>query len=217
MPLVCPCPPVSEITDIPADSCIKRIGQVQKFLLQRTYSSGATLNVITIGSTAPTLLATWTDLMAATDNTKIQATPFVTEPAFEQGEQIAYGGGNETPDGITINMGRNPTPFTGSFLDLDPSIEIALQAYECEKRNLSVYLINEADQIIGITDDLTTPTTMRGIPLRSFFISDRVPGGKEVPDKNFVGFQFTPNWSNYLYFVTPTAFSPILQLNAGIS
>lgn len=207
---LCGCAPSAEIQDISTATTKERLGQIQKFMLQRT-KDGSTVNSITIGTSNPNLLATWTALKSATDNTKVQTSPYVENPAFEAGEAREYGGGNETIGGIPITIGRSPSSFNGEFLDMPQSVIEELKKYECED-GISVFLINECGAIIGLTDDHTTPTTFKGIPVRSFFVSDKMIGGYDSVDKNMVKWMFLPNWSDKLHVVTPSDFEALTQL-----
>lgn len=208
--MLCACPPAAAITDISSDDCKENIGQVQKIVLQRR-KDGANLNWIPIATSDPALLATWTALKAAVDNTKVQTTPFIQNPTSETGEAIEFGGGNQTISGIPLVVGRNASTFEAQFYQVKQAIIKEIKAFECEKE-LSVFLINEDGQIIGLTDDTTTPTQFRGIPIRSFFVSDKRLGGFEEPDSNTVSWGFEPNWSDDLYIVEPTDFDALTQI-----
>lgn len=202
--LQCACPPAAAITTIPTDNCLERVGQIQKIGIQRT-KDGATENIITIATTNPNVLATWTGLKGATDNTKVQFTPFIQEPTSEAGEAREYGGGNATLNGIPIILGSNPSPFEAKLIDIRQDIAEALKGYMCEKE-LSVFLVT-ADKVWGLANDVTNVTTFKGIPIQSFFVSDKVIGGYEEVDYNMVKWSFAPNWSDKLYGVTPTDFT----------
>lgn len=210
MALLCGCPPDAQIPTIPTDECIERIGQIQKFLVQRT-KNGAVVNEIDIAASNPNLLATWTALKAATDSTKVQTSPYIQEPVNEAGEAREYGGGNQTLGGIPITIGRNPSTFEAAFVDVKQKIIKELKKYECEKE-LSIFLLNEHGQIIGITDDPDTPAKFKGIPVRSFFVSDKRMGMYEEVDKNMVKWSFLPNWSDNLHIVNPSDFDALAAL-----
>ena len=93
------CPPAGAPQSIGVSSCLERFGEIQKIILQRTYDDG-TLNTITIATANPNLLATWTALLAAVDNTKCQVTPFINAMNNEVGEPITIGGVGATVGGI---------------------------------------------------------------------------------------------------------------------
>lgn len=205
--LVCACPEASEIEDIPAVSCIERFGQIQKLILQRT-KSGSTVNEIVIATTDPKLLATWTALLAASDETKVQVTPTIAAPNNEAGEARTYGGGNTTPSGVEIILGSNPSPFTAEFLDTPQNVIAAIKKYRCET-GLSIMLVNERGQIGCWADDTVTPTKIKGFPAQSFFVGDKIMGNFEEPDKNPLSWNFLPDWSDNFHILTPTDFSAL--------
>lgn len=210
MSLICDCPAATAITSFASDACLERFGQIQRFGVQRTKSAGA-LNEIVIATDDPEELATWTALKAAVDSTKVQFSTFIQEPAAPAGEAREYGGGNATIGGTPILLGSNPTPFSAAFLDVKQSVILSMKGLMCEKE-LSVFLITENGQIIGLTDNHTTPTTFRGIPIKSFYLSDKQMGMFEEPDKNFVRWSFVPGWSDYLYAVSPSDFEALTEL-----
>ena len=208
--MICDCPQADAIQTIPSDECVENLGQIQRYGVQRR-KSGATENWINIATTDPELLATWTALKAAADSTKVQFSPIFGNPTTEPGEAIEFGGGNETPGGIPIVVGRQPTTFEAVFYRLKQYIVKALKSYECEVA-ISVFLVTEAGQIAAIADDPQNPTMIKGIPIRGYFVSDKGLGGREAPDVNNVKWQFEPNWSDNLVLITPSDFDPISAL-----
>lgn len=205
------CPPTGAPQSIGVSDCLERFGEVQKIILQRTYNDG-TLNVITIATNNPNLLATWTALLAATDETKCQITPFIHAMNNEVGDPITIGGVGATVGGIEKNIGSNASLLTGEFHDEERKVMADIKVYNREK-NLSVFLVNENGDIGGIADDLDTPTTFRGIPiLDTFFLSDKKLGMKADVDKDFVRWSFLPNWSDKFYIVTASDFTPVVDL-----
>jgi hypothetical protein len=209
MPL-CTCPVGDELVDIPVENCPESLGQVQKLLFQRIYSSGSTKNKFTIASANPNLLASWTALTGASDGTKITVSPFINQPETEAGAPREYGGGNATLGGIPIILGSEPTTFTCMLLQAKQTIIKAMKEYSCE--NLGVYLVDEFGKIGGIADDNGTPTEFYPIPVNQFFVGDKTLGGYEAPDSNTLQFSFLPNWSNEFYLVSPSDFDPLTEL-----
>jgi hypothetical protein len=53
---ICTCPLGAEISDITIPSCPEYLGQIQKVIFQRTYSSGSTENKFVVASTDPASL-----------------------------------------------------------------------------------------------------------------------------------------------------------------
>ncbi len=205
------CPPVGAPQSIGVSECLERFGEIQKIILQRTYDDG-TLNNIVIATTNPNLLATWTTLLAATDNTKAQVTPFINALLNEVGDPIEIGGVGQTVGGIAKKIGSNASTWSGEFHDEERKVMADIKIYNREK-NLSVFLMNEHGDIGGITDDLDAPTTFRGIPiLDTFFLTDKKFGGGADVDKDFVSWSFLPNWSDKFHIVTAADFTPVTDL-----
>lgn len=199
--LLCSCPLSAAIPTIDASSgCIERFGQIQRIILQRTFSTGSTLNTIPVASVE--LLATWTALKAATDGTKIQMTPRFGNPTHEAAAPRRAGGGNQTPGGVEIILGSSASPFTAEFQDLPQSQAKAIKSFRCED-GLSLFLVNEAGQIGCIADDNESISTLRGIPVRSFFVGDKVFGNYENYDMNPIEWQFEPDWSENFTVISP--------------
>lgn len=212
MALLCGCPPAAAITTPDIQECYEDIGQIQRLLFQRKYSSGTTQNSFTIASANPNLLASWTPLLAAVDGTKVVQTPYIQGVEMAPGEPVTFGGGNDTLGGIETIVAVDPSTFSGMF-HRRSQIEIDnMKALMCEI--LSVYFIDEYGRIIGLADDNDSATTFKGFPVAegTLFIGDKVFGGRTQPDMNALRFQLLPNWSDNLYVVTPTNFNPLDNL-----
>ena len=205
----CGCPAASEVTDVPDDDCVTRIGEVQRVGIQRTLTATA-INWITIASTNPNLKLTWTDLQSASDSTKVQFTPIVHAPNHDTSGRREAGGAGARAGGITTILGNSPSPFNAELHDIKVEIEDALKDYRCEKA-VSVFLINEVKKIWGLVDDLGTPLTFRGIPAKAFWLSDRQFGQHAQHDKHMLSWMFEPEFSKLLYAVTPL-FDPLIEL-----
>ena len=203
--LLCGCPQAAAIPDIPDSSCPEDFGQVQKVMFQREKSAGVK-NVIA----DPALLASWTPLLTAADGTKVVQSPFLAAPTTEPGAVKEYGGGNETPNGIAIVVGREPTKFTANMLQVNQRAAAAMKQLSCD--DLTVYLIDEFGAIICLADDVENPTEYFGIPIKSLFVGDKALGGFDNPDMNGVSWSFLPNWSDNLVRVTPADFDALTDL-----
>ena len=141
MGLLCACPASAALAAVPTEACLESLGQIQKVLFQRLDGvTAGTLNSFTISSANPNLLASWTPLLTAADNTKVVASPYINAPVFEPGAAREYGGGNETLGGIPIIVGREPTTFTGTILRVAQKTIAALKTFQCD--NVGVFLID---------------------------------------------------------------------------
>lgn len=208
--LLCTCPQSAATETIPSFTCPENWGQLQKFIIQRR-KNGAIENVIVDATDDPTVLATWTSLKAAVDSTKIQVSPYFVSGTLEPGDMIEEGGGNDSIGGIADNVGTNPTPFTGRFKSMPQTIIKAIKKYACESE-LSIFFINERNQIIGRTSDPATNADFKGFPIRSFFCSDLGGTGFGVSNFNNFKWQFLPDWSDDARLVTP-AFDALALLS----
>ena len=208
---ICSCPISSALTAITVNACKEDIGQIQKILFQRKFSTGTTLNTFVIGTTNPNVLATWTTVTTATDGTKVVVSPYIQAPETEAGAAVTYGGGNATLGGVAEIVGRESTKFTAELLWKHQSVVTSLKNLQCE--DIAIYLIDEYGQIIGLADDNTSATNFYPIPVRAFFVGDKTFGGFENPDKNMISWEFAPNWSDQLYVITPaTGFDPLADI-----
>lgn len=210
MSLLCNCPQDAAIADIPISECPESIGQVQKVIFQRIFSTGSTKNKFVIASANPNVLASWTPLLAAADGTKVVQSPYLQAPTTEPGAARTYGGGNETLGGVELIIGREPTSFTGNILRASQDTIAALKQYQCE--NVGVFLVDEHGRIAMLVDDRTTPTAYFPIPISALFVGDKSLGGLEAPDMNVISWKFFPNWSDNLVLISPTDFNALSDL-----
>lgn len=198
--LLCGCPPEESMETINPVTCLERVGEVQKLIIQRTYN-GNVLNQMTVSDA--TLLATWMVLGTAGDSTKIVATPETHEAKFEPGEARTYTG----LGGIPIPFGRKHTSFTAKFIEIPQSTIEKVKKIGCEPK-VSVFLISEHGGIVGLVDDHDNPTQFRGIPIRAFFVADKGIGDFDNPDSNMVSAAFLAGWSDKLHIIKPADFDP---------
>ena len=205
---LCGCVPGAEISDVANRATLQNFGEIQKLIVQRTYNSGV-FNSLTIGVNNPNIKATWSTLIAAADDTKVVTTPYIHGLKNEAGDPIQFGGPGETVGGVAQNIGKNPTSFEGMLYGAWQSTAAALEGWHCE--SLSVYFINECGDIAGVVDDPVTPTTFRGFPLAdsTWYVSDKVMGGKTAPDSNKIQWSFLPNWSSGFGVIDTTDFNPL--------
>lgn len=197
------CPPAAQPGDITVDACPFDVGQTYKLIFQRQFSSGTTLNVMTVSDAA--LLATWTDRLTATNSTKVQVTPVIHGPTFEPGDVIEFGSGNEVADAIPITVGLDPTNFQANLFRISSMSKESLASWEGEV--MAVYLIDEHGRIWGVTDSNSSPSNFYPIPVQQYSIADRKIGGKVEPDAHVIKFKLPARWDNKLYPITPSDFA----------
>ena len=209
---LCQCPRGASIPTIPASDCPESFGQIQKVAFQRLYGADGAKNGFQLPAADIKLKASWTAALTAADSKKIAVSPYVQAPTTEPGAPRTFGGGNETLGGVEMVIGREPTAFTGVLRQLPQSVIKTLKALECEE--LGVYIFDENGNI-GALNDGKTPAFYTPIPIRAFFVSDKVLGGYEAPDSNNVQWSFLPNWSDNLEMIAPTDFNPLNDLRAA--
>lgn len=202
MGMNCGCPAGAHITDLDNVTCAEGMGQIQKVIIQRIFSSGTTKNsVATTGNTSILYKATLTALFAAADGTKMVITPFLQNPESTPGEARTFGGGNQTVNGVEIVLGTNPSEFTGVMYEVPQSIIAQMKDYMCE--NVGVYYIDEYGSIAG--KDLGN-STIGPIPIQSLFVGDKKFGGFDEPDSNTISWKHAGNWSDDLLIVKSDSF-----------
>lgn len=199
----CACPLPAAITTIPDVTCGLSIKQIQKFIIARRSDQ----LIATLASAA--LLASWTPLLAAVDNTKVQVSPFVESVVIPPSEPILEGGDdNTTIDGAPIVVGAGQIRATGLFAELSSAALVALKTYNCES-DLMIGFINQDGKIWGSSPDGVKFTLL---PITSFFVSDAGNEGLNTRDKSPVGFNLRYGWRDKLVAVVPTDFDARFDL-----
>ena len=208
MGLNCGCPAGAHLADLQIADCKESLGQIQKVIIQRRFSSAGVLNKIAATDIkSKTAMAA---LAAAADGTKIIISPYIQNPTTTPGEARTFGGGNQTLGGIEIVIGREATSFEGIIYQEKQSTIKTMKEYSCE--DIGVYLIDENGNIGAIKNG--TKDEYHSIPLRSFFVGDKNLGGYEEPDSNTIKWSFLPNWSDDLEIIKQTDmdYNPLTDL-----
>lgn len=211
MGLVCNCPLGASLPDVPLYDCPESFGQLQKVVFQRLESAAGKKNAFVKSESDITKKASWTALLEAEDGTKVVVSPYITAPTTEVGAARTYGGGNDTVGGVEINIGREPTAFSGTLLQEHQSTIKALKELQCEG-SLGIYLIDENGEIGAIADNPDEPANYYPIPIYGLFVGDKNLGGLEAPDSNAISWKFMPNWSDNLVRVKPEDFNALTDL-----
>lgn len=206
MGLNCGCPAGTHLADLTIAECKESLGQIQKVIIQRIYSSAGTKNAIPAESIKTK--TAMTALFSAADGTKLIISPYIQNPATEPGAARTFGGGNQTLGGVEIVIGREPTAFTGVIYQEAQSTIKTMKQYSCE--NIGVYLIDENGNIGAIKNG----TSYEPIPVGKFFVGDKNLGGFEEPDSNAIEWSFFPNWSDDLEIVKASTldYNPLTDL-----
>jgi len=193
-----------------SNGCLQ-IGEVRKLIFQRKYSSGTTLNELTIASANPNLIASWTPLLTAVNGTKAIVTPFeIDNPVFEPGQVYEEGGPGETAGGIPKFVGFGPGKFTCKVTArVSKTIEELRKLYG---EDLTVHLINGFGRIIMSADANSSPTKARGIDIKELKVSGRQGDAINTRGFNTLEFYLPDGWDNVLYEVTPSDFNALTGL-----
>ena len=216
---VCPCPANAALPDIPCVECPERFGQIQKVAFQRLRADDGSRNKFnsTAGWSVIDNIANWQTLMTAADSSKVVISPYIYSPTQESGAPRTFGGGNDSLGGVEEIIGREPSTFTGSLRNIPQAIAKLLKSLQCEGGdNLGVYLIDENGNVEGLTDGDSSTGYIYPIPIRAFFVGDKVHGGIDNPDTNAIQWSFLPNYSDDLHIFVLETFNPLTDLcNVG--
>lgn len=193
------------IETIEKPDCFENFGQIVFMGFQKQFN-GATRNAISATGDAHTLKATYTALIDANDQTKLQISPETTDVRNEPGTLREFGSDNRVRGGVPYVIGLNRSAFTGMFDRLPQKIVAQLKSYACVK-NVGLFLINEYGQIGCLADDPANPTEYYGIPIRSFAVMDKKFGGYAEVDGNAFSFSALTDWSDKFVVINPADFS----------
>lgn len=205
MQVACPLP--AALTDIPVSACPFRFDQIVRVLYQRrqTATSFATEALMKV-------LANWTALTAATDDTKVVVSPIFSGFVIPSSEPITVGGNdNSTFNGIREYYGEGAVTATGNFKNISSDVKAAMQLLTQESlassvgvSNLTAYFVNK-DGVIFYTDD------QRGIPVYNARIGSVGSEGLNAPNVTPFGFDLQPEWDTAIKAVIPS-FDPLTEL-----
>ena len=216
--ITCPCPANASLPDIECVKCPERFGQIQKVAFQRLTDDSGKRNKFssTVGWDTIDDIANWQSAMASANSSKIVISPYIYSPTQETGAPRTFGGGNDSLGGVEEIIGREPSAFTGSLRNIPQSVAKILKTLQCESEagNLGVYLIDENGNVEGLSDPDATSRDgyIYPLPIRAFFVGDKVHGGIDNPDTNAIQWSFLPNYSDELHIFPITTFNPLTEL-----
>ena len=214
MSLICQCPAAAAIATIPNVTCPENFGQIQKVAFQRLRKADGTKNRFdsSTGHGIQTL-ASWEDLLAALDGSKVVVSPFINSHADSGGDARMTSGGNDDLGGIAEVLGGNPVQFDGQIRGVPQSVIKAMKELQCEANagNLGVFLFDENGKIEAI-QDAANPDVHYPIPIRALFIGSKIHGNFDAKDSNAISWQYPDNYSDNLVIVTPNNFNPLTDL-----
>jgi len=161
----------------------------------------------TIAALAPTVLAGWTILFAAADDSHVVPSPLIGgDSTLTGGSTISQGGGdNSTLSGQTLINGINPTDGTARFDSLTGAQITAFRKLACEGTGLEVYLINQQGLIWGQqVGDLFT-----GFDISNVVLGSMTNAGFGTRDNNTMTFQLDFDYDETKAAITPTDFNAL--------
>lgn len=216
--ITCPCPADAHLQDVPCVKCPERFGQIQKIAFQRLTDDSGKRNKFSnsVGWDVIDDISAWQSAMTSATSAKIVISPYIYSPTQETGAPRTFGGGNDSLGGVEEIIGREPSAFTGSLRNIPQSVAKILKTLQCESEagNLGVYLIDENGNVEGLSDPDATSSDgyIYPIPIRAFFVGDKVHGGIDNPDTNAIQWSFLPNYSDELHIFPITTFNPLTDL-----
>lgn len=205
----CICPDNSALTSITAHKCGVDFGQIQYIIFQKLTSAESDSvvengMVATIGSDGVYSVAesAFTTLLAKSDDTKVVVSPLCYNPSASVGEERTWGGGNATPDGKLVNIGRDDSSMSFELRKAVQSSIKQMKELQCfaENGELGAYLVDNNGQMKAILESTTSSSTTtykaKPIPLTRLFVGDLQPMGLEEPDMNVLTIGLGPDWSD---------------------
>lgn len=200
------CPPPASLAAVPAQDCPERFDQIVRFAFQRIQDTPS------FTETSIMLQATWTDLMAETDDTKLILSPLIPNVVIPPGEVLKEGGNdNTTINGIPKLAGRGFVPVTAQLQDTKAAVRAALRALVAESAlipgftNLWAYGINRFGQVIYEKSS----ANCLGIKIYNLYVGDTGTEGLNKSNINNLTFDLEPGWSDATATIKPTAFNPL--------
>jgi len=207
------CPLATALTDIPASTCPENMGQIQRYWFVRRGSviwdiaTPANNIPATITGNAATVVAGWTILFAAADDTHVVTSPLIGgDSVIEAGSVVSQGGGdNSTLSGSTLINGINPATGKARFDSLTGAQIAAMRLLVCEGANMEVYMINQQGLIWGQrVGDLFT-----GFDCENVVIETMTNNGFGTRDNNNLTFQLPYDYDETKGSIAPTDFNAL--------
>ena len=220
--MACDCPKPTALTAIDATTCPEELGQIQRFILYRkgtivfnttdpaeAIPPDAQLPVSIQGAlNFPTVLAPWTILLAAIDDSKAILTPLLGgDSSITPGTQNTFGGGdNTTLNGQIYSLGFNPADGTARFDSMSAEQTRQFKLLVCE--DLEMFMINSDGDIIG-ERDASNILLWHGFNVTNVAFGGRSVQGLATRDNNVMTFQLDSDWDTKFEKQTPTDFNAL--------
>lgn len=198
------CPATANLSAIAAGSCMPHLEQTIGFYFQKEQAS------YTVTPSSALLQATWTDLFAASDGTKVTKSPQIVNLTIAKSEGT-YAGGNDntTPGGLPLYKGEGPVRVSFMIRTSKVAMIESLRGYipytvPAGSSTLQVFLIGRNKRISGIT----ASSKLVGIPIHNLRISSVGNEGLKSFNEYDCAFDLAEGWDEGLTTVQATDFDP---------
>jgi hypothetical protein len=205
------CPRPASLAAMPTQACPEKWDQIQRMYIQRIQATPSFTTTTVLSQ------ATWTPLLAASDNTKIIGTPRfsnltlpVAEPIFEGGDD------NSTINGMPSLSGLPHVRVPLQLRNVSAAIRKALRSYTSEsalqpgETGLWAYFVTRYGKLIY----RKSGTNVLGIPLYNFVFGDVSSEGFNRDNILPGSFALEPGWSDDVEQIDVPAFSLLTLPNA---
>jgi|GEM_PF-3038749 len=204
------CTRPAALTAISAVVCGINLGQIVAAVFQRQQDDAPFAT-----EAAAKVLANWTALLTAADDTKMVKTPEFPGFKIPSSEpQYINENSNESIDGLGTFVGFNSVKATAVFESLPFEIAEEIRTLADEStagltQGLTGFLITGDRRILArkLADG-----KIAGIDLYNFYLASRGLEGLKTTDKLPFGFSLAPDWDKDLVLITPS-FDPRKALN----
>lgn len=204
------CPKPASIASIPDQTCGVNFDQVVRMALQRRDQAS-----FDEGMNPITAVATWTPLLAAADDTKVQFTPIMYNVTIPHSEALTEGGNdNSTIHGIEDYNGQGFVKVEFMFKALGKDVAKALRDLTVESiadagiTDLVAYFVNRHGDLIH--------NNLKGFDIYNLEISSVGSEGFNKKNTYRASFSMSGEWDND-FVITPAAsldFNPVTLKNA---
>jgi hypothetical protein len=196
------CARPTALTSISKFDCAVHFGQLVALLIQRGQDTPTFAN-----EAALKLLANWTPLLIAPDDTKVIITPEFAGFAFPGSEpQYQDENSNNSIDGNGYFTGFNSVKPAGKFVGIPSSLKAQLSLISDESRPG----LDPGTTFFGITGDgrliydLDDAGAVRGIPFTNFYVGSLKSDGLKANNENAFGLTLNGEWDKNVQIVKPS-------------
>jgi hypothetical protein len=203
------CPPPANLSAITPTNCPIKFGQIQKLAFGRLNPTEPRFDATTSQITAQ---AIWTALVAASDDSKLVISPYVSGFSIPPTEPVKQGGNdNTTINGLSELMGGQMVLVPFMLKNVSAETAKTLRAIATEtmlqpgETNIGAYFLAEGNNVIydagGETDKFLP------FPIYNLFIPDVASEGYNTNNTYNCSFEMPFGWSEY-FKVVKADFNP---------